>query len=70
MSIMGYWESLIKRDGWPWHRASIGPKPWRGDPSNPVVGHCPTCGRELRRMMMVVCSDADCPTGLNGRIRL
>ena len=31
---------------------------------NPIMGTCPRCGVELRRVMHYVCPQSLCPTGL------
>lgn len=31
------------------------------DKSNPIIGKCPKCGIELRRIMWYCCIDSKCP---------
>jgi NAD-dependent DNA ligase len=38
------------------------------DESNPVVGRCPKCGIELRRMMWYCCMENECPTQVKPRL--
>lgn len=77
MSILGYWKHLLERDGWWFNKrrpdrfdddAGVYPRP--DTTGNPVVGTCPKCGLELRRVMWYYCSQGNCPSGLGSKISL
>lgn len=64
MSMMGYWNLLVRRDGWPWDTTQVitstqdTSKVYR-DPT------CPKCGIVLGNKMMYCCPHSHCPVGLN-----
>lgn len=44
--------------------------PWPYDPFQQVSSHCVKCGIELSNLMMYVCVNPGCPTGLGGPVCL
>lgn len=79
MTIMGYWQSLWEKDKKPSNKDLI--EHWKEEnermrkngqmiDGNPVIGKCPQCGIELRKLMLYACQRPMCPTGLGSTARM
>jgi hypothetical protein len=66
MSIMGYWNTMIRNSGWPWLTPQA---PTKTDISTGNEGYrdptCPKCGIVLGNRMNYCCPHFHCPVGLN-----
>jgi hypothetical protein len=71
MTIMGYWQELMRRSGWPGrtYPTTYGYDHPKGDDIPEGRGYrdpkCPKCEIILGNKMMYVCRHTHCPVGLN-----